>query len=160
MTDEELDRQPTIEPTFGPDRTGALVAAVVGGLVLVALVVIVFMREPVQLGLDTPEGTVQAWLQALADGDDRGDLVALDEACDDLGGIGPEVGEGVRAAVLDSRVDGDRATVDLTITEDFGGGLFDDGYTHEERYELRRDRDGWVITGFEWPYHRCAGLGG
>ena len=145
-----------------PSRT-PIVLAVVGVLVLLALVVIVLQRDPVQLSMDTPEGTVQAWLQSVADDEPATDLL------DDIGCGLPLDHElrfdgALRAVVVDSTTQGDQATVEVAITETQGGGLFDDGWTHDATYQLQRSGNGWLITGFDWPWSPCwndaANLGG
>ena len=59
----------------------------VGAAVLiVSLVAVALVREPAQLDPNTPEGTVQVYLQALSDGDYEGAFAVLDpefyEGCD------------------------------------------------------------------------------
>lgn len=143
------------ETSTGDRRAGTAIAAAVAALVLVALVAIVLQREPATLDPGTPEGTVQAWLQSLADGDPRDDLVDLSSTCSSEPDV-DHVDEPFRAVVAEVDRDGDRATVDLAITERFGDGPLDDGYTHDVRYELRRRDGDWVITDYDWPWHRCA----
>lgn len=133
----------------GSNRTGLVLASVVAGLVLVALVAVVLARDPVQLDLATPEGTVQAWLQSVVDGDPRTDLLDPTVDCEAPAARGDE--DRVRAVVLDSTTDGDTATVELSITETYGSGPLDEGWTHEDSYELRRDGDSWLITAYDWP---------
>ena len=51
----------------------------VGAAVLiVSLVAVALVREPAQLDPNTPEGTVQVYLQALSDGDYEGAFAVLD----------------------------------------------------------------------------------
>lgn len=151
------------EPTTStPSRTPILVA-VIAVLALLALVVVVLQRDPVQLSMDTPEGTVQAWLQSVADDDPATDLLA-DIGC----GLPLDhelwVDGALRAVVVDSTTEGAQATIEVAITENQGGGLFDDGWTHDATYQLQRSADGWLITGFDWPWSPCwndaAHLGG
>ena len=157
----DLDRATTRDD--GPERGGtgprrpsstAIVVAVLAMLALVALVVVASQREPVQLSLDTPEGTVQAWLQSVVDDQPAMDLLApTDCTSPRLGGLRTE--GAVRAVVVDTRIDGDRATVELSVTEGGDTSLFDDGWTHDATYELQRTDDGWSITGFDWPWNDC-----
>lgn len=134
-------------------RTGLFLAVGVGLLVVVGLVAIVLQRDPVQLGLDTPEGTVQAWLQSVVDDQPQRDLLDPGSPCSgvDVG----HVDDDIRARVLETTVDGDRATVELSVTEGTSSGPFDQAYSHDERFELRRTGDAWAITAFEWPYDGC-----
>lgn len=158
------DASPATDPVHGDDpdgrggdgvgRTGLVIALAVGLLVVLGLVAVVVSREPAQLGLDTPEGTVQAWLQSVVDDEPRTDLLDAASTCtrqDDIG----YVADDIRARVVDTTIDGDRATVELTITEGTSSGPLDTPYSHEESIELRRDADAWLITGYEWPYDGC-----
>ena len=63
----------------------------VGAAVLiVALVAVALVREPAQLDPNTPEGTVQVYLQAISDGDYEGAFAVLD----------PDFYEGMRCRFL------------------------------------------------------------
>lgn len=139
-------------PTPAPWRTPT-VLAVVGVLALLALVVVVLQRDPVRLSTDTPEGTVQAWLQSMADDEPATGLLAEVDC-----GLPPDhelrFDGALRAVVVESTTEGDRATIEVAITET-QGGLFDDGWTYDATYELQRSGDGWLITGFDWPWSPC-----
>lgn len=150
-------------PSTTDERPGlsrsTLLAAVVGGLVLVALVLVVTQRDPVRLPPDSPEATVQAFLQSIVDGAPDTSLLAPDTC---PGGLDTHFHDDdrLRATVVDSATDGDLAEVTLSITEFRGSGVIDDGYQHDETYRLARTGDGWRITGFDWPFDTCwNGLG-
>lgn len=143
----------------GPASRPALLAAVVGGLLLVALVLVVTQREPAQLPPDSPQATVQAFLQSIVDGAPDTSLLAPDTC---PGGVDTHFHDDdrLRATVVESATDGDLAEVTLSITEFHGSGVIDDGYQHDETYRLARTADGWRITGFDWPFDACwNGLG-
>lgn len=132
-----------------PTRRVLLAALAASLVVVVTLVVVVVQRQPVPLDPATPAGTVQAWLQSVADGTPRDDLVDLD-GCDPLD---VELDGRIRVVVTDTRIDGDRARVDLSVSEDLGG--FGSAWQHDETYQLRRRGSGWVVADFAWPWNRC-----
>lgn len=131
-----------------------IVVAVLAVLALVALVVVATQREPAQLSLDTPEGTVQAWLQSVVDDQPDMDLLAPNSCSSPRPGE-LQVDGAVRAVVVDTRITDDRATVELSVTEGGGNALFDEGWTFDANYHLERSDDGWLITGFDWPWNDC-----
>ncbi len=134
-------------------RTGLVAALVVAAVVLVALVAVVLQRDPPPPDLATPQGTVQAWLQSVADGEPDQAMLDPATACGDDSGV--VVGDDdVRAVLVDTTRDGQRATVVVTITES-AGGVFDQGFSHDERYRLRRVDRGWVISAYGWPWDHC-----
>ncbi|MBY5162924.1 hypothetical protein [Salsipaludibacter albus] len=148
------DATPT-EPattTRTTSRAG-LVAIVVGALVLLAMVLVVTQRDTVTLPPDSPEATVQAFLQSMVDGDPDTTLLA-DTGCpppraDTLGSAR------IRASVLDTKGEGDTAVVVLEVTEQYGSAVFDGGYGREESWRLARTPDGWRITSYDWPWDEC-----
>lgn len=123
------------------------------------------MRSPADLDPDSPEGVVQRYLRAVADGD-RDTLrdlqsPALRERCEREfhGDWSRSPGDApVFEADLigtDERSDG---TVEVTvrITEfsgepPFGGS----GYDHTEIIVLERVGDSWAVAEPTWPYHVC-----
>lgn len=133
----------------GPGSRARILALVVGGLLLAALVLVVTSRDPVVYPPDSPEATVQAFLQSLVDG--RADAALLDEGCrgvplDDVGD------QRLRVTIIESSTDGDEATIDLQVTESYG---VMDSWTHDETYRLVRGDDGWRIVSFNWPWGGC-----
>jgi hypothetical protein len=126
---------------------------VAGVLSVVALVVIGMNREPASLDPDTPEGTVQLYIEALVDGDFDTAASYWDEEGCIPGSAVPTGGAPDVAAALVS-VDGNdiQANVVVKITEtsqDPLGGL----YEHEEWFTLVRQDDVWKIRQPSWPYY-------
>lgn len=149
------DRPAASEPHAAPtarSRAG-LVAVVVGGLLVAALVLVVTQRNPAALPPGSPEATVQAFLQSMVD-DEPDTSLLVAGACgtpqDSLGGE-----ERLRIVVDDITIDGDTAQVDLTVTETSGSGMFDGGSGHTDAYWLERTTDGWRISAFTWPWDDC-----
>ncbi len=153
MTSTPPTPEPDPPPETGRTSRGLVLAAVVGGLVLVALVLVVTLRDPVSYPPDSPEATVQAFLQSVADNDPDTSLLAVDCSRRDLEVYGDLQ---LRAVITDTSVDDDRTRVDVAITEG-SGGMFGDGYSHDETYWLVEAPDGWLIDDFNWPYNTCDG---
>ena len=130
----------------------------VGAAVLiVALVAVALVREPAQLDPNTPEGTVQVYLQAISDGDYEGAFAVLDpdfyEGCD-AGSLANPRQEDFTARIDDSGqpVSGDTAFVGVSMT--FGdGGAFGSQWTLNQSFSVVRHDESWWITGEDvWPY--------
>ena len=114
-------------------------------------------REPAQLDPNTPEGTVQVYLQALSDGDYEGAFAVLDpefyEGCD-AGSLATYRQEGFTARIEDRErpTDTDETFVGVTMT--FGdGGAFGSQWTNYQSFSVVRHDGSWWITGEDvWPY--------
>ncbi len=125
----------------------------VGVLVVVALVAAGVLRETPELDPSTPEGTVQAYLQAVFDGDDEAASALIESKCDTKANLGPgSPVEGVSASLKSVEGDDTQATVVVTMsqpTQDPFGGLSE----WEEWFNLL-NRDGtWLIQEPVWPYY-------
>ena len=135
-----------------------------GGAVLfvIALVVVALARDPIQLDPSTPEGTVQVYVQAIADKD-------YDTAYELLH---PEAREGCLPADLaffgrddiftmtlgETSVSSGKAFVEVTINQGPSPGPFDPGRGgYEQLFTLEKSDDQWLITDEPWPYFtwRC-----
>ena len=58
--------------------------------------------------------------------------------------------------IVSSSVDGDRACVEVAITETWGRDLvFSDSHRFEETLVMDRHGDRWVIAEQPWPIHYC-----
>ena len=132
--------------------------AAIGLAVLTALVVIALVRDPVQLDPATPEGTVQAYLQAIADEDYAAALALLDpelaEECSagDLQQAAPR--EPFSATLVDSDESDDTASVTASIAYSPSPGPLDPGSSgFDEYFSLVRTEGMWRITNDPWPYY-------
>ena len=146
------------------ERIGPRTWWFVGGFILAigVLLAIALTREPVALDPNTPEGTVQNYLQAISDEDYEGAINLVhpdsDQGCSpaDLAIASPET---FTATLGDTRTQGGSSLVIVTIREgsrepepfesSFGG--------YEEFFELENDTGVWLIIGSPWPYYdwRC-----
>lgn len=143
------------------NSAGKVLAIAVGVLVLLAVVagVLSATRQGPQLPEGSAEATVQAYLRAVAEGDEEAAAALLDPQgrCteEDLrmyGGPGPTG----RIVLRDVEVDGDEAEVQVEVVYGeegpFGGGE----WSEDIRFDLRRDGEAWVITGEPWPMYGCS----
>ncbi len=139
----------TATRTWGWWVAGALLTALVVGAAIVA------SRPVPTYDLSTPEGTVQAFLQAVLDGDDEtaaGFLSSeVDPHCVAELYRGPDTS--VRVTLVSTDVQDHTATVRVRITfteaqPPFGGSE----YSNDATYRLERTDDGWTITRADWPF--------
>lgn len=121
-------------------------------LVVAALTVVALLREPVTLDPSTPEGTVQIYLQALADNDFE---AALDQTTDDIQQecSAQDISDNFyydsfTATLGETRELGTVTVVEVAINQSDAG--FADGYF--EQMELTDEGGSWAITGDPWPY--------
>ena len=146
--------------------TRILIGVVAGVLVLVVLAIALprlIDREEATYPPNTPEGTVQRYLQAVSDEDTNTALALLTEEnatpC-----MEDELHDRLRYSSLDryrvrlgdvEEIDADTVTVTVGATRVRQPGLFElpnDRNTHDYEFELRRSADGfWLIAESEWP---------
>ena len=131
------------------------VAGAAGAVIVV--VVLALAREPVQLDPNTPEGTVQEYLQAISDEDyDRAFEVLDPESfggCD-AGDLARHTqGEQFSANLEKPKTSNEGTTAVVAVNMRFGeGGPFGSGWESWETFSLI-NRDGfWWITEEAWPY--------
>jgi hypothetical protein len=128
---------------------------VVAGTILLALTLIALFRDPVVLDSDTPEGTVQEFLQAIDDNDfatARQQLSSeLREECteSDIASAGPYESFTATLGQVDEFDDETLVYVSLRM----GNESSIDSYTFDPGpFRLRRDSGEWSITEVAWPY--------
>lgn len=141
--------------TTRPDR---VLAIVVGLVVLVAVVVGVLAanRTATEYDRATPEGVVQAYVEAVLDGDHEAaaDLLSEDNACDVNDLDSSYLPEYDRVVLREAEVDGDSARVEIeAVVAEGPFAAFD----YSERHTFRLERSGteWRITGRPWPVFEC-----
>lgn len=141
------------------------------GLAVGALVIVALVREPVQLDPETPEGTVQEYLQAISDKDYDKAFAVLEpeefEGCDagDLARNAPRdpftatLGvSGDREAFRKLDEEGsppseDHIAIDVTLR--FGsGGLLGGSWDQYEIFFLTSSDGFWWITDDPWPWFK------
>ncbi|HEY5890378.1 MAG TPA: hypothetical protein VIW94_06750 [Acidimicrobiia bacterium] len=125
-------------------------------LVVVALTVVALLREPVALDPTTPEGTVQVYLQALADNDYEAALqqttTEIQEACTAQDISDNFYYDSFTATLGATREMGTVTVVEVAINQTDVG--VSSGYF--EQIELTDEEGGWAITGDPWPYFTYA----
>ncbi len=132
---------------------GAVVVAV-----LLVVATVLNATNEVTLDPESPEGVVQLFVVAALDGEDDEAMSYLSpplrERCqaDRFFGFRDE---GARVALVDTRLDGDTAEVDIIVTEGSYGLLDTNEYRHDESFELNLSEAGWQITEFNWPWYEC-----
>ncbi|GAB2867552.1 hypothetical protein [Nocardioides pacificus] len=137
---------------------GVLVG-IVGFVVAAALVTVAVAaaRAPVALPPDSPEGAVQAYLEAVLDHDHESAAALLDPAIG-CGFVDLEmayVDEDVHVSLRDVDTRTTTARVDVEITTG-SGGLIPSGWSEEHAFRLVL-RDGeWLVSGSPWPLYGCG----
>ncbi|WP_024288067.1 hypothetical protein [Cellulomonas sp. KRMCY2] len=144
------------------NRPSAVLATLVGvvAILAVAAAVVVANRDAPALDAASPEGVVQTYLEAVLAGDDDEafDLVSSTAGCDASDVSTAYLPDTLRVVVLGTEVDGDEAVVRVDVTENPGNGLFEDsGWSHEERFSLRRTGGVWQIEASPWLLFGCTG---
>ncbi len=122
-------------------------------LAVVALVVVGLSRKPVELGTETPEGTVQAYLNAIARSDfDTASTYWDEQGCvpstTDPGGFDP----GFSATLVSVETTVGQATVVVGISQGTTDAV--GGYTeYQEWFSLVPGDNGWKIRQPSWPFY-------
>jgi hypothetical protein len=139
------------------DRHSQIALIVIGGIavVLVAIAIVLAIRPPLEFDRGTPEGTAQAYFQAVLDEDEELALSYLEEylgtacASRELRYVTPS---SARVVIARTEIDGTEARVDVVITESWGDGPFGGGSnTFDETLVMTRHGDRWLISRAPWP---------
>ncbi len=126
----------------------------------VVAVVVAALRPAAEYDPASPEGTVQAYLQRLLKGAEEEALAYVDpdSGCSFEDARSAWVPSAARVLLVSTDSDEDRAEVEVRIIESSSSGPFDSyEFSREEVFRLRRDGDGWLITGEPWPLFFCRG---
>lgn len=143
-----------------------MIGTVLGVLIVAAAAVVVgTVRRPADLPPDSPEGLVQRYLRAVADGD----LMAIRDTytpelrrrCErEHAGrrpFFPDARPSFEADLLSTReVDEETAEVRVRITEFSGEPPFGDGYDHTEVFVVDGGTGSWRLADASWPYYVCT----
>ncbi len=135
-----------------------MLAAVVGAIVLAALVtVLAGSRDPVELEPGSPEAAVQAYLDAVVDRDSDAavDMLAAGTSCTAEDFDNAYVGEDVHVSLREVRVLGETARVDVVITTG-SGEIIPTKWSEQQTFRLRRTGDEWLLSGTPWPIFECG----
>lgn len=135
-------------------------AVAVAVVVVIAIIAVFVRREPGPFDESTPEGVVQRYSQAVADGDVDTALTylvpALAEDCDRV----PVDTQDRRITLLDATERSDTARVEVLIVTVYGSGpLGSNEYESEGAFDLEKDGDGWLIRTTPWELTVCAESG-
>jgi hypothetical protein len=135
-------------------------AVTVAIVVVIALIAVFVRREPVQYDENTPEGIVQRYSQAVADGDiDTALGYLVPEVADDCDLI-PTNTQDRRVTLLDTAEREDTATVEVLVVTVYGSGpLGSDEYESEGAFNLVKDGDAWLIRTAPWELVVCSQTG-
>ena len=139
----------------------------VGWILGAALVVLVaagaamgILRDPLLLDPQTPEGTVQAYVQAVLDGewsDARSHLTEdLGAECTAINFRHSWVPDSLTATLDDVRIDDDEAEVLVRLRTPAEPDPFGGRYETTETFDLLREGTTWRITGQPWPVYDCG----
>jgi uncharacterized membrane protein YdfJ with MMPL/SSD domain len=119
---------------------------------VVALTVVALNREPVTLDPDTPEGTVQAYLQAISDEDYKTALsymtVDLQQRCNPEDIADNVYYDSFSATLGEVEEVGSITVVEVSINQSDSG--FNGGYF--ERIEVADEEGEFAVSGDPWPY--------
>jgi hypothetical protein len=154
------DAQPPHRHLHAPRLSRWILAAALVVLVTAAVAVGV-LREPALLDPQSPEGTVQAYVQAVLDGDwaearsHLGD--DLDADCSAIDFRQAWVPDGLTATLDDVKVDGDEAEVAIRLRTAAEPDPFGGGYATTETFDLTREGSTWLVIGQPWPVYDCRG---
>jgi len=134
-----------------------IILVVVGTLValLVAVSIFLALQPPTQFDPNSPEGAAQGYFQAIEDGDEA--LATsfltedLQEFCDGEWQYRDSEAAS-RVVITNTKIDGDAATVKVTITVSYGDDPFGGGsYDQDETIKMVRVGDVWLISTLTWP---------
>ena len=143
-----------------PHRVLVVVVGVIAALA-VAAGVLAAVRDVPQYDRATPEGTVQAYVEAVIDGDHRtaAGLLEEDGPCELRDLDEAWVPEDTRVLLRETRVDGDRADVEVGIAPSSGEVILGAEQFERHSFRLAGGPGQWRITGQPWPLYSCDETG-
>jgi hypothetical protein len=141
-------------------RANKILGVVVAGISMVALVLVLAVKETTpQFAGDSPEASVQQYLQAVTDRDFDTALtyLATDSKCKIEDFDRAYIQESVRIGLAETTETQTRATVKVTV-ESSNGDPFGGNFTENQAFRLVSSEAGWKITGIPWPTYECGGV--
>jgi hypothetical protein len=116
-------------------------------------------QETKEYSSTSPEGIVQMYLRAVIDGKNEEAVRYFSQSstCDATDIDRSWMPENVRVNLTDSRVESDKAYIDVAV-DISSGGPFDDYYTEKHTFRLSRENGSWKILGIPWPLYSCDEL--
>jgi hypothetical protein len=142
------------------NRTLGLIVGGIAALSLIAIVIASLGDDTVSLDPDSPEGVVQAYVTAVADGDwavahsfFSGDLA---ERCTVSELSFERMDDVARVSIDDVSMTGQTAVVDVVVTHaTVGDPLSTSTWDEDVTFVLIDDEGGWVFDEISWPYFPC-----
>lgn len=142
-----------------PNRVLVMIA---GGVValIVASAVVIALRPAPTFDPATPEGTVQAYLQAVFAGDEAEAAGYIDpqSGCEEADILRSRVGDSARVVLVETETSDETARVEVEVVISAGQGAFDAyEYSQDRTFDLVAAGDRWLLTGEPWPVYFCSG---
>jgi hypothetical protein len=140
-------------------RANRVLAIVVAVISIVALIAVLAVKETTpQLDANTPEGTVQQYLQSVTarDFDSAITYLASDTKCKLEDFDQAYLQDSIRISLSDTTITGDSASVKVSI-ENSNGDPFGGSYAESQTFRLTKSDSGWKISGIPWPTYQCGG---
>jgi hypothetical protein len=140
-------------------RANRILGLVVAAISIVALIAVLAVKETTpQLDANTPEGTVQQYVQTVStrDFDSAITYLAIDTKCKVEDFDQAYIQDSFRISLSDTSITGDSASVKVSI-ENSSGDPFGGGYTESQTFRLTKSASGWKISGIPWPTYQCGG---
>ena len=113
-------------------------------------------QETKEYNPSSPERIVQMYLRDVIAKKNEGAVqyLAQDSNCDATDLDRSWMPENVRVNLRETRMEGNRAFVDVAV-DIASGGPFDNYYTENHTYRLIRENSAWRILGIPWPMYSC-----
>lgn len=140
-------------------RANRVLGLVVAAISIVAVIAVLAVKETTpQLDANTPEGTVQQYLQSVTerDFDSAITYLVIDTKCNLEDFDQAYIQESLRVTLADTSITGNSAFVKVSI-ENSSGGPFAGGYTESKTFRLVNSDSGSKISGIPWPTYQCGG---
>ena len=140
-------------------RANRMLGLVVAAISIMALIAVLAVKETTpQLDANTPEGTVQQYLQSVSkrDFDTAITYLASDTKCKIEDFDQTSVQDSFRISLSDTSITSDSATVKVSI-EKSSGDPFGGSYAESQTFRLAKSGSGWKISGIPWPTYQCGG---
>lgn len=136
------------------------VLAIIVGVVIIAVVVVMVFsttRSVVRLNPGTPQGTVQAYLSAVFEGQNlkAAELLAPESGCKVQDLDRAYVIKNARVDLVKTEIDGESAQVWVRV-EIPTSGPFESFMTEDHTFRLNHINQGWLLTGIPWPLYNCG----
>ena len=141
-------------------QANRVLAIVVGLIALVAVVaaVVAANRQPPTYDRGTPQGVVQAYLEAVVAGDhaEADGHLAPGGTCDVEDLDRSSVPDGIRVVLRGTELDGENAQVTVDVVMSSGGIFGGSEYSENHTFRLGKVGQDWLIQGMPWPMYDCV----